>query len=289
MTNSLKSALFAITTVFIWSSAFPLTKVATEYITPNCLGLLRCTVASVMLLAIGKICKIRLPQKPLHYGLFLISGGLGFSLYMISFNSGMVTLSSAIGSLVIATVPVLTAVGASVLYKERIKTFGWICIGMAFAGVCILLLWGGEVTLGKGIVWIWIAAIVFCSYNLINRKLLSMGYTSIECVTWSMVAGALWLMPFAGIALSQAQAAPVNVLMVVLYLGMMPSATAYLLWSKAFSLVKKTSEVTNYQFTTPLISTVLGFIILGEVPGMSTVIGGVIIIASIVAFGLKGK
>ena len=289
MNNSIKSAIFALTTVFIWSSAFPLTKVATEYISPNCLGLLRCTVASVMLLIIGKVCKIRLPQKTSHYCLFLISGGLGFSLYMISFNSGMVTLSSAIGSLVIATVPVLTAIGASVLYKERIKPLGWFCIGTAFAGVCILLLWGGEVTLGKGIFWIWVAAAVFCSYNLINRKLLSMGYTSIECVTWSMISGALWLIPFSAEAALQVQSAPASALLVVLYLGVMPSATAYLLWSKAFSLVEKTSEVTNYQFTTPLISTVLGFLILGEVPGMSTVVGGIVIIASIVVFGLKGK
>jgi len=289
VTNSVKSALFAMTTVFIWSSAFPLTKVATEYIEPNALGLLRCTIASVMLLIIGKICRIRLPQKWSHTGLFLISGGLGFSLYMISFNSGMLTLSSAIGSLVIATVPVLTAVGATVLYKEKIKTIGWISIGTAFAGVCVLLLWGGEVTIGEGIAWIWCAAFVFCAYNLMNRKLLSMGYNAIEWVTSSMIAGALWLLPFAGDAITQASAAPASSLAVVLYLGIMPSATAYLLWSKAFSLVEKTSEVTNYQFTTPLISTVLGFIILGEVPGISTLVGGIIIVASIVVFGIKGR
>lgn len=289
MTNSVKSAIFAMTTVFIWSSAFPLTKVATEYIDPNNLGLLRCSIASVMLLIIGKMCRIRLPQKPAHYGLFLVSGGLGFSLYMISFNTGMVTLSSAIGSLVIATVPVLTAVGATVLYKEKINSIGWLCIGTAFAGVCVLLLWGEDVQVGPGIAWIWCAALVFCSYNLINRKLLSMGYTAIECVTWSMVAGAFWLLPFAGEAIGQAAAAPISAMAVVFYLGIMPSATAYLLWSKAFALVKRTSEVTNYQFTTPLISTVLGFIILGEVPGISTVVGGMIIIASIVVFGIKGR
>ena len=87
----------------------------------------------------------------------------------------------------------------------------------------------------------------------------------------------------------QASATPLSTLAVVLYLGIMPSATAYLLWSKAFALVEKTSEVTNYQFTTPLISTVLGFIILGEVPGISTLVGGIIIVASIVVFGIKGR
>ena len=104
-----------------------------------------------------------------------------------------------------------------------------------------------------------------------------------------MTCGAVLLLPFAAEAMVQASNATVTALVVVVYLGSMPSATAYLLWSKAFSLASKTSDVTNYQFLTPLISTLLGLIILGEIPGVSTVVGGLIIIASIVVFGLKGK
>ena len=289
MKDTAKSAILAFTTVFLWSSAFPLTKVATEYIDPNQLGLLRCTIASIILLIIGKVCKIRFPQKLKHIPLFFLSGGLGFSMYMITFNTGMLTLSSAMGSLIIATTPVLTAIGATFLYKERIKPIGWLSIGCAFAGVAVLLLWGGNVSYSTGIWWTCAAAFVFCCYNLLNRKLLSMGYSAVECVTWSMTCGAVLLLPFAAEAMVQASNATVTALVVVVYLGSMPSATAYLLWSKSFSLASKTSDVTNYQFLTPLISTLLGLIILGEIPGVSTVVGGLIIIASIVVFGLKGK
>ena len=69
----------------------------------------------------------------------------------------------------------------------------------------------------------------------------------------------------------------------------MPSATAYLLWSNAMSLTRKTSDVSNFQFLTPLLSTAMGFALLGEIPGLMTVVGGMIIVASIVVFGLKGK
>lgn len=289
MRDTTKSALLAFTTVFLWSSAFPLTKVATEYIDPNQLGLLRCTIATIILLIIGKVCNIGLPKKIQHLPLFFISGGLGFSIYMITFNTGMLTLSSALGSLIIALTPVLTAIGATFLYKERIKLVGWMSILCAFLGVAVLLLWGGEVSYSVGIWWTCAAAFVFCCYNLLNRKLLSMGYNAIECVTWSMTCGAIWLLPFMGEAIVQAQSASMSALLVVLYLGSMPSATAYLLWSKAFSLAKKTSDVTNFQFLTPLISTALGLIILGEIPGVSTIIGGTIIVISIVIFGIKGK
>ena len=289
MNKTIKTSLLAFTTVFLWSSAFSLTKVATEYIDPNQLGALRCTIASIILLIIGKVCHIGRPKKISHVVMFLISGGLGFSLYMITFNTGMVTLSSAMGSLIIATTPVLTAIGATFLYKEKIKPVGWAAIGCAFLGVAVLLLWGSEVSAGRGIWWICGAAFVFCCYNLMNRKLLSMGYNALECVTWSMVCGAIWLLPFIPEAVVQAESASVGALITVVYLGSMPSATAYMLWSKAFSLADKTSDVTNFQFLTPLISTLLGLVILGEVPGISTLAGGMIIIASIVVFVLKGK
>ena len=133
------------------------------------------------------------------------------------------------------------------------------------------------------------AAIVFCCYNLLNRNLLSMGYTAVEAVTWSMVCGAMLLTVFTPQAVSQIGDASTAALISVLFLGAMPSATAYLLWSKAFSLADKTSDVTNFQFLTPLLSTAMGFAMLGEIPSAATIIGGLIIIASIVVFGLKGK
>ena len=292
MSKTSKSALLAFITVFLWSSAFPITKFATAAFAPNVLGLLRCSLAAVILLVIGGINHIHGPKKPVHIPLFFLSGGLGFSLYMIFFNSGMLTLTSATSSLIIATTPVLTAVGAAWLYREKIKPIGWCAIGCAFLGVAVLLLTDtskGGLSGGVGLFWTMAAAVVFCCYNLMNRKLLSMGYTAVECVTWSMVCGAIWLMPFLSQAIPQVAAAPVSAVVATIYLGAMPSATAYLLWSHAMSLARKTSDVSNFQFLTPLLSTAMGFAMLGEVPSVMTVIGGLIIIVSIVVFGLKGK
>lgn len=226
--------------------------------------------------------------------LFLLSGGLGFTLYMLFFNTGMLTLNSAVASLIIATTPVLTAAGASVLYHEKIRPAGWCAIAAAFGGVAILLLSdiAGSNTSGSGLLFMIGAAIVFCGYNLLNRKLLSMGYTAVETVTWSMVSGALLLLFFLPQTLTQIGQAAVSclsALMAAVYLGAMPSATAYLLWSRAFSLAEKTSDVTNYQFLTPLLSTAMGFAMLGEVPSLSTIVGGLVIIASLVIFSRKGR
>lgn len=275
-------------TVFLWASAFPLTKVAMDHYTPNALGFVRCAVAAIFLLIIGILNHIRKPQKK-DIPWFFLSGGLGFTLYMITFNTGIQTLTSATSSIIIATTPIMTAVVSSKCYGEKINKLGWFTIALAFIGVLILLLWDGVFSINIGLIWTICAAIVFCGYNILNRKLSSMGYTALEIVTYSIFCGAILLAVFSPQGVSQVITAEPKHILSVIYLGAMPSALAYFLWGKAMYLAEKTSEVTNFMFVTPLLSTALGFMLLKEIPNMGTFIGGAIIILSIILFNLKGK
>lgn len=64
MKSSTRSALLAMTTVFLWSSAFPITKIAAQAFTPNALGLFRCTLAASILLGIGWKNHLQKPKSP---------------------------------------------------------------------------------------------------------------------------------------------------------------------------------------------------------------------------------
>ena len=286
MNQNTKVNILSFMTVFLWASAFPLTKVALSYYTPNALGFIRCAIASIFLIVIGKSNHIRLPEKK-DIPWFFLSGGLGFTFYMITFNIGIQTLTSATSSIIIATTPIMTAVIASFFFKERINTLGWFAILMAFVGVLILLLWEGVFSVNIGLIWTLGAATVFCGYNFLNRKLSAMAYSALEIVTYSMCSGAILLSVFAPQAISQIITAEPNYILLVIYLGMMPSAMAYFFWGKALSLAKKTTDVTNFLFVSPLLSTILGFILLQEVPNMGTFIGGAIIIFSLILFNLN--
>lgn len=288
MSQKAKVNILGFFTVFLWASAFPLTKIAMDHYTPNALGFVRCAVASIFLLIIGIFNHIRKPQKK-DITWFFLSGGLGFTLYMITFNSGIQTLTSATSSIIIATTPIMTAVVASKYYGEKINKLGWFTIALAFIGVLILLLWDGVFSINIGLIWTICAAIVFCCYNILNRKLSSMGYTALEIVTYSMFCGTILLAVFSPQEVSQVITSEPKHILSVIYLGAMPSALAYFLWGKAMYLAEKTNEVTNFMFVTPLLSTALGFILLKEIPNIGTFIGGTIIILSIILFNLKGK
>jgi drug/metabolite transporter (DMT)-like permease len=289
MSNKLKVNLMAFCTVLLWASAFPITKLAMSYFSPNSLGFLRCSVGAIVLAVIGRINHIKGLRRENDILWFILSGGAGFALYMITFNTGIQTLTSATSSIIIALTPILTAALASRLYHERIKPLGWCMIGLAFSGVVVLLLWEGVMSINVGMIWTMAAAVVFSIYNIVNHKLSSMGYTALEIVTYSMICAVVLLAGFSARGIHQLTAARTSHILAVVYLGAMPSATAYFLWGKAMTLADSTSEVTNYMFVTPLLSTIMGFILLHELPNAGTFIGGAIIIASVVVFSLKGR
>lgn len=289
MTSNRKKVLaYGLLTVFIWASAFPLTKIAQEQFSAYSLGFLRCGIAAVFLLLIGRFCRIRLPKKK-DAPLFILSGALGFSIYLIAFNTGIQTLTSATSSIVIAVTPILTAIAAVRLYQERLSPTGWASIFAAFAGVLVLLLWDGIFSINIGLLWTLGAAVSFCGYNLMNRRLSSMGYNALEIVTYSMLCGALLLGFWSVRGIEELLAANQKQIAAIFYLGAFPSAAAYFFWGEAMSYAERISEVTNFNFVTPLLSAVMGFLLLREVPNAGTFIGGAVIIASIVVFNKKGK
>lgn len=62
------------------------------------------------------------------------------------------------------------------------------------------------------------------------------------------------------------------------------SVIAYLFWTRAFEICKTTTEVTSFMFVTPVLATIMGIIILGDIPKLSTFIGGLVIITGMIIF-----
>ena len=289
MSNKIKSYLSAFTAIIFFASSFPFSRFALTHFGPEALGFLRCSLASIILLIIGKFNNLRAPFKLKHIGLFFLSGALGFALYLIVFNIGLRTITAATSSIIIATTPIMTAATASILYGEKISKIGILSIISAFCGVLIIILWKGIFSVNIGILWTMSAAVFFCGYNILSRKLAKMGYTSIEIVTYSMICAAIILSPFCIEGYKELVSADFKYIWSLLYLGIFTSALGYFFFNKGIEIAEKTSDVTNFIFVTPLIASLLSYLVLGETLNAGTAIGGAIIIASIIVFALKGE
>ena len=288
MSNKIKSYLFAVAAIIFFASSFPFSRFGLKHFSPEALGFLRCALASIVLLIIGKFNKLRAPFKLKHIGLFFLSGALGFALYLIFFNIGLRSITAATGSIIIATTPIMTASAASIIYGEKISKAGSISILTAFCGVLIIILWEGILSVDIGILWTMLAAVSFCGYNILSRKLAKMGYTSIEIVTYSVICAAIILSPFCIEGYKELISADFKYIGSLLYLGIFTSALGYFFFNKGIEIAEKTSDVTNFLFFNPLLASILSYFALGETLNKGTAIGGTIIIVSIIVFALKG-
>lgn len=274
--------LYAFGTILLWASAFVFTKIGLEYFTASALGLFRYISASIALLLIGYIKKIGFPAVK-DIPKFFFSGAVGFTFYMITFNKGSISLTSATSSVIIAIAPVLTAVFSNFLFKEKIKLKGWFSIMVSFVGILILTLWNGVLSIDTGIIWMISAAILLAVYNVTQRQYVKK-YTAFQSTSYSIFAGTILLMVFLPEGIPQFINTGIKAYLVLVYLGIFPSAIAYIWWSKALSLAKMTSEVTNFMFVTPLLSAIMGSIIINELPSIETYIGGGVILSGLLLF-----
>ena len=273
---------YAILTILFWSLAYVLTRLALQYFSVYSLGFLRYLAASIALIFI--LLAFREPVtkgKALLW--FLPSGFFGFFLYMVAFNKGCVTVTAATSSVVIATVPVMTALLARAIYREKMSAVRWAATAVEFSGVVILTILKGKLSMNGGILWLLLAAASLSFYNLLQRKL-TRTYTGLQSAAYSILIGTALLAVFLPQSVREVRTAPPVQLLYIVILGVCSSAVAYVTWAQAMKKAKRTASVSNYMFVTPFLTTLLGYVLAGETPDGSTLIGGAVIMAGVLLF-----
>jgi drug/metabolite transporter (DMT)-like permease len=278
---------YAMVTIIFWSLAYVLTRLTLQYFSVFSLGFLRYFVASCALAVIAVFIKMKPPHKS-DWTWFLTAGAVGFFFYIIAFNKGEETVTAAAGSIMIATVPVITALLARFVYREKLCSYQWMAIVIEFSGILVLTLMNGVFSINIGLLWLFLAALALSIYNLLQRKL-TKSYSALQASAFSIFFGTALLAIFLPASIREVSYVPGIQLIYIAVLGIFSSAIAYFSWSKAFEKAKQTSQVSNYMFITPFLASILGFLIAGEVPDRATMVGGAIIIFGVLVFNFGGK
>lgn len=274
--------LYAAITILFWSMAFVFTRLALKHFSADALGLLRYLIASAALLVVALFTRMK-PPALRDVPWFLLSGAVGFAVYMMVFNRGSQSVSSSTGSVILATTPILTALLARWIYKEKLRGLQYAAIGVSFLGVAVLTVLRGGFTLGGGLVYMFASALLVAVYNLLQRRL-THTYTALQSTTYSIFAGTLMLCVYLPQAIPEARTAAPEQFLYLAILGIFSSAVAYCAWAKALSLAENASSVSNYMFITPFLTTLLGLWIAGEPLELSTAVGGALIIGGLLLF-----
>ena len=268
--------------IFFWATAFVLTKVVLKEVDVTTLGVLRYFFASIIVIFILIKQKISLPKLK-DIPAFVFAGFSGYAGYIVFFNMATLLSSPSTLSVINALDPAITAIVAYFIFNEKIKIIGWISMGISFCGILILTLWNGTLTVNKGVIYMLIGCVLLSLYN-ISQRYLTKKYSSFDVSMYSMLIGGILLVVYSPSSVRNIFSISFNSLILIIYMSVFPSIISYFFWTKAFEIAKHTTEVTSFMFVTPVLATLMGIIILGDIPKLSTLIGGVVIILGMILF-----
>ena len=274
----------AVTLVF-WASAFVGIRAGLTAYSPGHLALLRFLVASVALGGYSLFMRIRVPRLK-DVPTFFLHGFLGYTVYHVFLNYGERTVSAGSASFLISSIPIFSILLAVVFLNERIgyRQISGILISMVGATL-IAFGEGGGVDFNVGAVLVLIAALSESFYIVLQKSYLKR-YSALEYVTYTLIAGTVFMLYYLPGLTEAVIAAPVDVTLAVVYLGICPAAIAYVTWSYALSRVD-VSKIVVSQYALPVLTLVIGFLWLGELPSLLSLTGGIFALSGVVLITMK--
>ena len=276
--------LIAILVIVAWGVSFPFTKILlTNGITPTEIFVYRSFVAYLGLLVFSRF-------KVSFWGwrdeaLALLCGLTGGALYFILQNVAlnMTQLSDVV--IVIAINPLLTTILAAIFLKE--EHFSWkilLSSVVAFAGVAVVTFrdgfeWGSTLLAN---VLAFLAALSWSVYSVMLKRVQGR-HSTLDITRKVMVYGflcALPLMFFQPLTPLSTLLRP-DLLANMLFLALICSMAAFFIWNL---VIKKIGAIrsSNYLYLDPIVSIVMGVILLGEKVTTVAVLGCTLVLVGVI-------
>ncbi len=283
MTRS-KASLALALTVILWASAFPAIKVGLDGYGVAGLSVLRLGIASAALALAAPFLGLRRPRLA-DVPPILACGASGMAAYQLLLNWGEIRVPAGTASLLVATVPVFSAVLAIMFLGERMTAARAAGSALAVTGSAVIALVGGNAHYTAAAWVVLAAAVVQALYHFCSKPLLAR-YHGAEVASYSMWAGTLMLLPLAPSALHGLVTAPAAATGAVVYLGVLPSAAGFVVWG--YAVARHTITVaTAALYLVPVVALLVAFVWLGEVPSSIELTGGLVSIAGVAMISLR--
>lgn len=274
-------------TILIWASAFAGIRAGLEAYTPGHLALLRFVVGSAGLLVYALAVRMPLPEWR-DLPAVLLAGFLGFTVYQVGLSYGEVTVAAGAASLIIASVPVFTALLSVAFLGERLRALGWAGTFISFVGVALISLGeGAGFSLDPGALPILLAAISESLFFVFQKPYLDK-YGSLRFTAYSIWAGTLFMLVFLPGLAGEVLAAPPDATLSVVYLGVFPTVVAYIALAYAFARMPASNAV-SFLYLVPALAFLIAWVWLGEVPTLLSVVGGVISLSGVVLVNRRAR
>lgn len=275
-------------TVLCWASAFVSIRDAGRHLDPGPLTLGRAGTAAVVLLAVWAIRREGLPKRAAWPGI-ITAGILWFGVYMVALNWGEQLVDAGTAALIVNIGPILIALLGGWLLKEGFPPRLFLGITVSFAGVAVVSLSMSRDGASSviGVLLCLVSAITYAISVVVQKPTLK-HCSSLQFTAFGNAIAAVLCLPFAPLLFSQLESAPVSATLHVLYLGLFPTALAFLTWGYALRFTT-TGKLGATTYVVPAIVVALSWLLLGEVPTWLTLAGGALALVGVAISRSRGR
>lgn len=274
----LKTYLLTALAAIFWGANFNLAQPVLAEMGPYVAGASRYLMAALIMLLItfsrGETVPLRYIKT---YALLGLVGVFGYNLF---FFLGMQSTSAVSGALIMALNPLLTAVIAFFILKDRPSSRQLLAFPVGIIGVAIVVLGAGaELRVATGDIYILIANLSWAFYNVLVRKLLPKDVSGIASTAGIMTAGAIALTMVAVISGEAFVLPTMHAGSALLVMTIAGGVLAYIFWNAGITKLGP-SKAAIFLNLIPVTSIVIAAFA-GMPPNLAQITGAVVVIGAV--------
>ncbi len=274
-----RTLLYVSVAVLTWSSAYASIAYALSAFTPGELAFGRLLFASGVFLLYLRWRRIALPP-PAAWPPLLGLGVIGLGVYHLCLNLAETRVASGTAALLIALLPAATAATSALWLRERLSVRTLVGLAVALGGVVLVVADRGGVQFQPRALLVLVSVLAAAVY-FTGQKSWMRRYGAEAVTAVALLGGTLAAAPF-GLALPRAlAAAPLPRLAALLWLALAPTFLGYLTWNLAIHRSSAT-QVSSFIYCSSPLAVLIGWLWLGERPGVLTLAGGAVVIGGVI-------
>jgi len=250
----------------IWANAYTFVRVATRYLSPANLALLRFALVWPFLLLFPHLYRLRTLQRSDWLRLVVVSF-LMVPAYHLSLNAAETRVAASVAALTAGFSPLLTNLFSALILHERLPFRRGAGLVVSLAGLAVLVVGINGHIETESAIGVFLAFLAPLSWSLstVLGKPLVAKYRGLDVTVWGLFLGTLFLLPWLRPSSFAAQLAamPPTAWLSAGYLAYLSILLGYPVWFRALE-TKKASDTGMFVYLNPLIGTVSGVLFLHE-------------------------
>jgi drug/metabolite transporter (DMT)-like permease len=283
------SVLFVVLAALIWSTSFALTKVLLSSVPPLTIGAIRFTIAALVLAGLTRAQKNwRRPSRKTVTSMS-IAGFLGVFLYFTLENFGVQYATASDATIIVASYPIITLIAEILLKRASFNLLKLVGMVIAIIGVWMVVEHGAAMETTNrpfGVLLLFLGGVVWTAYNLISSGL-KHNETPLTTTYYQTVAGSIGFIFAASLETRQWQPLSVIDILILGYLAIACSVSAFLFYNAGLRKLSSASAV-NILNLVPVFGMVWAVVLAGETVTFIQIVGGLTVILGVFLGSVKG-